>query len=204
MVEKGPQPKSNSEQQEAYQLLSNFLSKIREPLSVEKRALKKEGWLFFTLDPKSLKQIREERRRDFGHVSDFGDIEMAMVNYAPPTITIAVHPSKLAMPESFGQTKKAQLSMVGEQSRKMQQVFPDARMTLLPTCFYAQLDDLFLRKTGKRLFVQSFTHTLDTTSNSNAVFIGRRAANDRLVVYNWKEITGNLLGAFSVLVFVGK
>lgn len=199
------QKRSLTERASGVDLIQNtqkLLSRVREPSSEEREVLR---FIFLPTQAKSLSVVVDENPGHFSnYVRDFVNSEPYLRDYIPPEMMVGIRPRELVIPGSFGKSQAEQLMMIKKRSKALQGKSPDARMLMLPTSTYAQLDILFQEITGKKLFWVGdfFVRCLDQTRFGTAD-IGRLTPDGPLYVGDWDPRYGipNSLCAIAAVVF---
>ncbi len=190
--------------QQTYELLKQ----VREPSPEEKRDLKEMGFVFLTALPKSFAQVVSEDQDYFWE----GELKYAIAraelrDYVPPAITVALNPTRLAIPGSFNKSKDKQLGMIAKYSRdEIEAKFPDAKAVMLPATTYAQADMAYSKvNNGQVLFRDFFARALDNTSEVCSAYVGQYHPGSRFFVYDWDAAHGDdYVGAVPAVVFLRK
>lgn len=183
--------------QETYELLAN----LREPTSKERKAFKKRGFVFLTVDAKSLGQICEEEAGYFGFINS----SQGLRTYTPPqAFEIAVNPKKLRIPRSNNSSQDKQLRLTKEHSQKeIEPISAGARAVMLPATAIAQADVEYQKQNSEVLLPDFWVRALDTTVGPDVASVGRDRPSDRLRVSDWGRGHGlPSVWALSAVVFV--
>lgn len=182
----------------------NLLGNLREPTAEEREALEKKGYIFTTIEAKSLAQVYDENPEYFDHVNS----SEVLRAYTPPkSFTVAINPDKFRTSRSTNSSQAKQLRMIEENSHSgIELAFPDAKEIMLPATGYAQLDIKFQKShDGKKLLPDFFARALDTTSGSLVADVGRAHPVGRLFVYAWRAGDGHAhVWASPAVVFLQK
>lgn len=195
-------PKKDLRQQ-TYELLPQ----VRGSSVEEKRALEERGIILLPVAVKSYTQVVTEDPEHFWDKElEYANTRPELKDYAlPVTVEVGLKPSELALPGSFGKSRKAQLEMIEKYSQKLQLQFPDARAIMLPSTGYAQADKAYKAKTGEVLFRNYFARTLDNLSGVSAAHAGRHDPSRHFRVFGWFAGLGaGDVGAVPAVVFIGK
>lgn len=193
--------------QRTYELLST----VREPSAEERESLARKGFIFLSIEAKTLAQVVSE------HPGHFWKDELQYVNglphpdlrtYTPKAMEVAFNPNQLYVPDSFNKTQAVQLNMTEEYSQtNLEKELPGAKALMLPATVGAQADIAYFKKTGKVLFRDRFARALDQTAGSNAANVGRGHPDFRLIVDGWGADSGlgrGGVGAPLAVVFIRK
>lgn len=185
----------------------DLLTLVRKPSEQEKEVLKRRGILFLSLEAKSYAQVVAE---DEGY---FWSNELAYANGKPALRDYALpvagefgfrSPGGLALPNSFGKSRRNQLEIIEEYSQLLQTDVPDARAIMLPSTGYAQADRAYKATTGKVLFRNYFARALDNFSLVSAASAGRSDPSEPFIVDDWYVDDGyGGVGAVPAVVLIG-
>lgn len=171
--------------QETFDLLGN----LREPTAEEKEILENNGFVFFTVEAKSLEQVNQDSRQyiDYLHPS-----EKLRAYTSPQEFVVAIKPSELRLAESNNSSQGKQLKMITEYSQnKLEKLVPSAKAVMLPATGYAQADIEFQRtKDGQKLFPDFWARALDATVDSFVAHVGRGHPGYGLRVGGWSRAYG--------------
>ncbi|MBI2028619.1 MAG: hypothetical protein HYT07_03335 [Candidatus Levybacteria bacterium] len=185
-----------------------LLKHVRNPTTDEKEALEEEGIIFFPVgSKKSYDQVVNEDK-EHSHFSKDEQIYASLIpelkKYVlPVAVEVGLKPSQLALPGSFGKSRKIQLEMIDEYSKKLQVRFPDIRAIMLPATAYAQADMAYKAKNGKLLFRKYFARALDNLSEGEAAHAGRDGIFFPFNIGGWNADLGeDHVGAVPAVVFV--
>lgn len=169
--------------QQTYDLLSS----VRGPSPAERQDLEGEGFVFLTVEAKSVGQVVAQKPDYFWEDQlEYLKTRGALESFVPPRrMEVAVHPERLVLPGSF-RPRSALLAMIEDYSNtKIEPHFPGAKAIMLPATGNIQADGEYRRKTGEVLFGNYFAWALDNTAGSLAALVGRFAHNHRLHVLGW-------------------
>ena len=191
--------------QQTYELLTQ----VREPSVAEKKALEKRipGVVFLSLPSRALPQVIIEDP-DY-----FWDGELNYVSARPqfrdfiiPAMEVAINPTPLALPDSFGKSRPEQILMIDDYSKEqIETEFPNAKAIMLPAVGYVLADKIYKKRTGEVLFRNFFVRALDNTREVDAADVGRYRPNDPFRVRDWSVVGGDKhVGAVPAVVFLRK
>ncbi len=184
---------------ETFDLLGN----LRGPTNGEREIFVREGFVFLTVEAKSLGQFVEENAEYFGHVNPSAGLRA----YTPPqNFEIAINYKQVRVPQSNNSSQEEQLRMIEEYSKdKIEKLIPSARAIMLPATAYAQADFAFQKIPDSQLLTDFWARALDTTVESSVAHVGRGHPDGPLGVGGWCRDDGfHLVWAVPAVVFPRK
>lgn len=187
-----------------------LLSMVREPSAEERKSLTDRGFIFLSIEAKTLTQVFREdpdhfRQDALDYLNGTPNFDVRV--YVPQAMDLAVNPEQLCIPDSFYKTRVIQLAMTEKYSQThLEKELPDAKVLMLPATVNAQADRAYFKKTGQVLFRDYFVRTLDQVGGgSGVVEVGRSLPSHRLTIYRFDVDSGDeVVGALLAVVFIQK
>lgn len=174
-----------TERERTYELLTI----VREPLPEERKGLEAKGFVFLSVEAKTLAQVVSERP------SHFWNGELDYINgrsypdlreYTPLAMSVAYNPDQLFVPDSCSNSQERQLRTTEKYSREeIETQFPDAKALVLPATVSAQADIAYFDRTGKALLGNRCAGALDKSVGSFVVLVSRNLPGRQLDVFDW-------------------
>ena len=185
-----------------------LLTKVREPLPSEREALLAKGFVFLSIEAKSLSVIVAENPDYFWiGESDFIKARFQLRDYTPPAMVVGMNPTQLAIEDSFNESQARQLELIEKYSAQhIEPDSPGAKAIMLPASIYAQADIAYAgERDGEKLFKNFYARALDQSLGQYVTFIGRDEPNYRLDVRSWLADDGrSVVRAVPAVVFLQK
>lgn len=183
----------------------DLLPLVREPSSEEKASLEKRGLVFLPVQAKSYAQvITEDPDYFWPNELQIANRRVGLRDFTPSVMEVALNPTQLALPDSFGKSRPVQLMMIEQYSQEeIEREFPDAKAIMLHVTAYAQIDRAYKQRTGEILFRIYFARGLDNVSEVNATYAGRIDPDGQFDVGGWYAGDGRgFVGAVPAVVFI--
>lgn len=179
-----PATESTEKPRDLAQETFDLLGSLRESTDQERQILKEKGFIFLTVDAKSLARVRAENEEYFWYTNPSETLQ----EYTPPqSFEVAINPGELRLIRSNNSSQSKQLRMIGEYSqREIATVVPGAKAIMLPATGYAQLDIKYQKENdGAKLLPDFWARALDITVVPDVADVGRRHPDVRLLVDGW-------------------
>lgn len=166
-----------------------LLRTVRNPSVEERKFLTGEGFVFLSIEAKTLEQVVAEHPDRFlpnwlQYIKGLPYSDLR--TYVPSVMEVAFNPSRLYIQGSINEDQLTQFKKTEEYSRTHLKELSGAKALMMPATVYAQADIAYFQMTGNVLFGHHFSaRALDETAGSNSADVGRNLSDCPLTVSPW-------------------